>query len=132
MHASLTLASVVQANALRYGDRLGVIVGDTRLTWSAFHRRVNRLSRALAAAGVRKGDRVATLLPNCIELVEAFWACAQMGAVLVPQSPLMREAGLAPLLTDAGVAALIAPGSSRELVAALVERARGSSRAGAF
>lgn len=125
MHSSLTLASVVRANALRYGGRLGVVVGDTRLTWSAFHRRVNRLSHALAAAGVRKGDRVATLLPNCIELVEAFWACAQMGAVLVPQSPLMREAGLAPLLADAGVTALIAPGSSRELVAALVDRVKG-------
>ena len=112
MHSSLTLASLVGTHARRTPDATALVVGDARLSWAELDARVRRVARAL---GVRKGDRVATLLPNCIELVEIFWACARTGAVLVPLSPLLREAGLAPLLADAGIALLVTPDSARVL-----------------
>jgi long-chain acyl-CoA synthetase len=117
MHAHLTLASLVGTHARRTPDTTALVVGDTRLTWAELDVRVRRVASALTALGVRKGDRVATLLPNCTELVEVFWACARTGAVLVPLSPLLRESGLAPLLADAGVALLVTPESARTLVA---------------
>jgi long-chain acyl-CoA synthetase len=77
-----------------------------RLTWRQFHRRVNRLANALLALGIKKGDRVATVLPNSLELLEIYWAVPRIGAVLVPLSPLLNAAGLGSLLADAGAAAL--------------------------
>ena len=77
-----------------------------RLTWRQFHRRVNRLANALLALGIKKGDRVATVLPNSLELLEIYWAVPRIGAVLVPLSPLLNTAGLGSLLADAGAAAL--------------------------
>jgi long-chain acyl-CoA synthetase len=117
MSTRLTLASFVGTHARRTPDATALVVGDTRLSWAELDARVRRVAGAMTALGVRKGDRVATLLPNCPELVEVFWACARTGAVLVPLSPLLREAGLAPLLADAGVALLVTPDSARTLAA---------------
>ena len=81
----------------RPGHR-AIVFGDERLSFRAFNRRVNRLANALLEAGVGKGDKVATLLPNCMEILELYWAVAKTGAVVVPLSPLLKPAGLRGLL----------------------------------
>jgi long-chain acyl-CoA synthetase len=53
------------------------------------------------------GDRVATVLSNCRELLEIYWAVPSIGAVLVPLSPLLMASGLASLLRDSGAVCLI-------------------------
>ena len=61
--------------------------GERRaLTYWDLLQDANRLSNALAALGVRRGDRVALLLPQRPETVVAYLACFQMGAVCVPLS----------------------------------------------
>lgn len=59
------------------------------------------MANALQTAGIGKGDKVATVLPNSSELYETFWAVAKLGAVLVPMSPMVRGRGLINLLNDA-------------------------------
>jgi long-chain acyl-CoA synthetase len=56
-----------------------------------------RLPRLASAAG----DRVATILPNSLELLATYWACAKLGAATVPLSPLLLAAGFLSLLNDA-------------------------------
>lgn len=82
-------------------DRTALIFEGQRLTFGELQARVMRLAAALVEAGCRKGDRVATVLPNCVELIEIYWACAATGLVAVPLSPLLMPTGLASLLTDA-------------------------------
>ncbi|TVR63329.1 MAG: long-chain fatty acid--CoA ligase [Gemmatimonadales bacterium] len=59
------------------------------------YRRVNRESRALAAAlstmGIEPGDRVAVILPGCPEFVVSLFACARLGVVIVPINPKLPE-----------------------------------------
>src|SRR6185436_16258717 len=74
---------------------------NQRLIWSEFNEQVNRWANALGGLGVGRGDRVATLLPNCLEALATFWACAKTGAAAVPLSALLLEEGLASLLADA-------------------------------
>ncbi len=87
-------------HARMHPNRLAVIYQDQRLTWRDVNARINRLANAWLALGVRQGDKVATLLPNCLELLETYWAVAKIGAVVVPLSPLMRGSGLVTLLRD--------------------------------
>ncbi|MVM38922.1 AMP-binding protein [Spirosoma sp. HMF3257] len=82
-------------------NHLAFVFGDTRLTFAELNRSVNRMANALRAAGIGKGNKVATVLPNSRELYEAFWAVAKLGAVLVPMSPMVRGQGLINLLNDA-------------------------------
>jgi fatty-acyl-CoA synthase len=69
-----------------HGGREAVVDGDLRLTYEQFFDRCDRWSGALAALGVRQGDRVATIVPNTHAQLESFYAVPQLGAVLVPMN----------------------------------------------
>ena len=58
-----------------------------RLSFAALHDRVSRMAQALAARGVRPGDRVAGYLPNMPETIVAMLATASLGAVWSSCSP---------------------------------------------
>lgn len=80
-------------NLLRYRDERTALVfkGEAapprRMTYRELYNEVARLSRALRAAGVTAGDRVAGFMPNMIETVAAMLATASMGAIWSSCSP---------------------------------------------
>lgn len=88
-------------------DHLAVGFDDQRFTYREFNQRVNRMANALLDLGVKKGDNVATVLPNSLALLELYWAAAKIGFVIVPLSPLLRDEGLVSLLNDADAAVVI-------------------------
>lgn len=89
-----------------------VVCGDRRLTFVQTQARVHRLANALHALGLRKGDKLALILPNCLELLDAYRAAARLGLVAVPLSPLLRGPGLLSLLRDSETAAVILTSAS--------------------
>lgn len=116
----LELATLIAQNARSHAAREGVIVDSQRFTWGEFGRRVAKAGNVLRSSGVGKSDRVVTVLPNCRELLEVYWACPTIGAVLVPLSPLLRDAGLARLIGDAAPACVITNASLHPAVLAAV------------
>ncbi len=103
---SLHISKLVAHHA-RYRPAARALWCDGKwLSWLEVDRRASRLAHALRAAGVAKGDRVATVLSNCLEMIDVYWACARMGAVAVPLSPLLMASGLRSLLADAAPAAV--------------------------
>ena len=117
----MNVGSLLERHAQYRGDHLAVVCGTHRLSFSETCARVNKLANALTALGLAKGDKLALILPNCIELLDAYRACARLGIVSVPLSPLLRGAGLITLLRDSDTAAVIA---SETLLDAIAE-ARG-------
>jgi long-chain acyl-CoA synthetase len=81
---------------------------EVRLDWREFNAYVNRWANALEALSVVRGDRVATVLPNRLELLATYWACAKLGAAIVPLSPLLTATGLVSLLRDAAPRVVLA------------------------
>lgn len=69
---------------------------------------VNRLSRALLRAGLRPGDAMAVIAPNCAEFVAAYLAGAQIGLQVVPVNWHLSEAELGFILNDSNARAIIA------------------------
>jgi long-chain acyl-CoA synthetase len=88
-------------------DHLAFVCDDLQLTWRELNARVNRVAHALLGLGVTKGAKVATVLGNCPEVIEVYWACAKIGAVVVPMSPLLRGRGLVTLLNDSDTALVV-------------------------
>jgi acyl-CoA synthetase (AMP-forming)/AMP-acid ligase II len=84
METPLTPLEFARRTRKLYGDRIGVVDGDLRLTYEEFFDRCDRWSAALQGMGVQKGDRVAYIAPNTHEELESFYAVPQIGAVLVP------------------------------------------------
>ncbi|MCO6451827.1 MAG: AMP-binding protein [Caldilineales bacterium] len=98
--ANLNIGSLLSRHARVRPNHLAIVFEGHRLSFSEFGREVNRVCNALLALGIGKGDKVATILPNCPELYEIYWAVARIGAVVVPLSPLLRGEGLLRLLSD--------------------------------
>jgi acyl-CoA synthetase (AMP-forming)/AMP-acid ligase II len=104
---AMTIGSLFARHARYRPDHLAVVFGNQRLSYLAFNQSVNRLANAFLALGVAKGDKVATLIPNCLELLEVYWACAKIGAVVVPLSALLRPAAIANLVRDSDTVLLV-------------------------
>ncbi|MDV7340607.1 AMP-binding protein [Terasakiella sp. A23] len=96
------IARLIERHATYRPDYEAIVFEGQRLTYQQFFARINKLSHALKADGFVKGDKIASVLPNKLELLDFYWACAQSGLVMVPLSPLMQATGLAKLLDGAG------------------------------
>lgn len=103
----MNLGSLFSRHARYRPDHLAAVFQDQRLTWLELNKQINRLANALINLGIQKGDKVATILPNCLELMEVYWAVAKIGAVVVPLSTLLLEQALKTLLLDSDTVLLI-------------------------
>jgi len=112
----MNLGSLFRRHALYRPNHPAVVFGDQRLTYSEFNGEINKLANALLALGIKKGDKVATILPNCLEQLEAYWAMAKIGAVVVPLSILLRGQALATLLRDSDAVAVITDSAFVEIL----------------
>ena len=86
METPLTPLDFLRRAGKLYGGRLAVVDGECRLTYAQFRERCDRWTAGLAALGVGKGDRVATISPNTHQHLEQFYAIPQRGAVIVPMN----------------------------------------------
>lgn len=67
----------------------------------------NQLARALRARGLRPGDSIGIIAPNCIEHLQAYFAATQIGLYVISLNWHLAPAELAYILTDAKVSALL-------------------------
>ncbi len=80
----MTVAEWIRRCARRHPDALAYVDGSRRFTHAQFNERVNRQVNGLLAAGIARGERVAVLLNNHVEAVEAVAAAAKGAFVHVP------------------------------------------------
>jgi acyl-CoA synthetase (AMP-forming)/AMP-acid ligase II len=95
------LGAYVDHYARTTPDAEALVLGDQRLTFADFKTRMDAISRMLIAAGVREGDRVATLQTPCPDYLIAFFAAASIGAIWMGLNPKYRRAELEYVLADA-------------------------------
>ncbi len=86
--------------------------GGARLTFASLQAQANRLSGVLAGLGVRRGDRVAIVMPQRFETAIAYMAVFQLGAVAMPLSMLFGPEALEYRLQDSDTAVAICDESS--------------------
>lgn len=99
--------SLLEDAASRFPDRPAVVFPVApmarRLTYRELAAEAAQFAGALASMGVRRGDRVGFVLPNCPQYVIAFYACQRLGAVVVGSNPLYTQRELSHQLRDAGI-----------------------------
>lgn len=97
-----TVSDLFAEVAERHPARVALAFFGTTVRYRELAAQVQRCAAGLAAIGVRRGDRVALLLPDCPQFVIAFFAVLRLGAVAVPLDPLTAAAELAGDLDDCG------------------------------
>lgn len=104
----MPLNTLLDRHARYRADHTALVFGDRRISWSELRCDVDALIRGLDAHGIGRGDHVALLLDNSVEIVQLYWAAAKAGIVVVPLSPLLRGSGLTSLINDSDAVAVIA------------------------
>jgi fatty-acyl-CoA synthase len=104
----LTIGRWIRDRAVVTPDRVAIEQAASTVTYAELDARSERLAAALLQAGLRRGDRVASLTANRPEHVELLFACAKAGLVLLPLSYRLAAAELAFQLADAEPGLLLA------------------------
>ncbi len=103
----LTIRELIDRRVTEDPDFVYCRFGDEALTLEALDRRVNRFANGLLALGLRRGDRLAVMLPNHPDYVVAFLACARVGICQVPVNINLKGSGLAYVLEHSKLSGLV-------------------------
>ncbi len=99
-HASIP--AILEAGAARWPDRVAIAFRGRGTTYRELEALAGQAAAAFRRAGVRKGDRIALLLPNTPAHPIAFFGTLKAGAAVVHLSPLDAPRVLVHKLTDSG------------------------------
>ncbi|RPH38783.1 MAG: AMP-dependent synthetase [Burkholderiales bacterium] len=87
----ISLVDIVSRTAMETPDKPALIFKGSTMSYALLERHSNAFAGALLAAGLRKGDRVALLLPNSPQMIVAEFGIWKAGGIVVPLNPLFSE-----------------------------------------
>ncbi|HZY30944.1 MAG TPA: long-chain fatty acid--CoA ligase [Candidatus Methylomirabilis sp.] len=96
------LQHFLSESARKHPDRDAIIFYGARLTYRELNGAADRFAAALAARGLAPGDRVSLFLPNCPQMVIAYYGTLRAGGVAVSTNPLYSATELEHQLNDSG------------------------------
>ena len=102
------LPEILEKTAAAYPDHPAIIFHDRPIPYRQIRERTASLAAGLAGIGVQKGERVAILLPNCPQYIEALYAILKIGGIVVNTNPMYVERELEHQLRDAGTETILA------------------------
>jgi fatty-acyl-CoA synthase len=127
----LDLSDLIARNAAFTPDKPATVFAGEALSYAAFHARIEQTARALnAELGVVKGDRVAILSLNRPDYLVLLYACARLGAMLVPLNWRLAVAEQMFILSDAGAKVLVLEQAFAEILPALAKDLPGARLVG--
>ncbi|MCW4385603.1 long-chain-fatty-acid--CoA ligase [Salinibacterium sp. SYSU T00001] len=104
---SQTLVEMLAATIRRHGRRPALDFFGASLTYRELGEQLERVAGGLRKLGVKKGDRVALVLPNCPQHIVAFYAILRLGAIAVEHNPLYTARELRHQFEDHGATVAI-------------------------
>ncbi|MCA1437767.1 long-chain fatty acid--CoA ligase [Bradyrhizobium sp. BRP20] len=127
----MDLCSLIDRNAAFAPDKTAIAFEGTGLSYAAFAARIEQTATALKQAlGVGRGDRVAILSLNRPDYLVLLYACARLGAMLVPLNWRLAVAEQLFILSDAGAKVLVLEQAFSGVLAELGQTAAGTSVVG--
>ena len=106
-YPALPLHGLLEQTAARSPQRTATIFFGAQLTYRTLNAAANRFAHALLGFGLKRGDRVALMLPNCPQFLIAFYGTLKAGGVVTAVNPLYTPRELEHQLNDAGVETLV-------------------------
>jgi acyl-CoA synthetase (AMP-forming)/AMP-acid ligase II len=111
-----TLADLLQRVAKRAPATPALIFPDRQLSYSELTDHATRWARCLVGKGIKPGEHVGILMPNCLEYIELLLGISMIGAVCVPVNARYKAGELAYVIENADLNALITHDLASEYV----------------
>ena len=116
-YESYAMHELLSRTASRLPSKTAIIDGERRFTYQEIDSFSSQLSNSLIDLGIKKGEKVGILAPNCAEYVIAFYGITKAGAVVTTINSGYREREVAHQISDSDCELLILHGSLQELFA---------------
>ena len=116
----MTIREQVLDIVKRNGDRVFLVDAQSGapMTYREFHESACALGAELRARGLRRGDRLGVMVPNCCELAVLYFACLYAGATIVPINPNLSANDVRFILSSCHPRLVVAAASLCERVTA--------------
>jgi len=116
----MNVGSFLDIAEARFPHKLAVISEDKRYTFRQVKERVQRLMTGLAKLGVKKGDRVATLMWNSSEMMEVNLAAIRLGAIFTPLNYRLKGPELSFVVENARPTILVTDDTCHDMASQVV------------
>lgn len=83
-----SLADLIASSVIEFGDHVALEFFGRETTYAELGEQIDRAAEGLRRLGVRKGDPIALIMPNCPQHVVAFYAILRVGAIVIEHNPL--------------------------------------------
>ncbi|WP_188676771.1 long-chain-fatty-acid--CoA ligase [Subtercola lobariae] len=103
-----SLVDFIEGSVARHGRRVALEFFGSETTYRELGEQIDRAAEGLRKLGVKHGDRVALVLPNCPQHIAAFYAVLRLGAIVVEHNPLYTPRELRHQFEDHGASVVIA------------------------
>jgi len=120
--SSKTLRELFETAIQEHAAKEAIVAGPQRINYGQLGRMVSSFQKTLHEMGVKRGDTVGLLLPNCIEFVVSYIAITSMGSTVVPLNPTLTSEELAYIVTDASIQTVIGHTVLEELISRLQQK----------
>jgi crotonobetaine/carnitine-CoA ligase len=117
-----TIGELVRGRAKSQPDQVNIVIDGKALSYRQLDERSDRVAAHLHASGVRKGQRVACLMYNCVEQFLVWIATVKLGAIWVPLNVSLIGADLAYTIEDCDPAALFVDEDNEAKLAEIPDR----------
>lgn len=102
------LSKIIEDKARQFPDHVVFQFRDDPITLEELNEAINKTANGLLSLGVKHGDKVAIMLPNCPEFLYTWFALNKIGAVEVPINVALKGQGLAYQMVQSDCVALVA------------------------
>ena len=102
-----SLVDLMESSVRRFGSKPALEFFGARSSYRELGSLISRAAAGLQKLGVKRGDRVALVLPNCPQHVVAFHAALRLGAVVVEHNPLYTDRELRHQFEDHGASVAV-------------------------
>ena len=107
-YPKVPLHAILEKTVKEHPEKVAIAYFEREITYAELDSLSDRFAAALAALGMKKGDRVALFLPNIPQFVIAYYGVLKAGAVLTAISPLHKEREVPYQLNDAEAEIIVA------------------------
>lgn len=103
----ISLQDLLKESVKKYRDHTAISFFEKSLTYGELYGSIQKITSSLKKKGVKKGDRVALMLPNCPQYPISYYAALTCGATVVQVNPMYKSSELVYILQDTKASVLI-------------------------
>ncbi|MBW1781511.1 MAG: AMP-binding protein [Deltaproteobacteria bacterium] len=103
----LTLPELLKNQANRFADKIFLKYSDSSISYKDFDDKTDRMAYSFRRHGIKKGDRIAVMLQNSLEIVETYFAIWKTGAWSVPVNPSFTAREVEYVISDSAAKVMV-------------------------